>query len=643
MVTPELLDYIRSERAAGVGDAALAEALTAAGWDAAVVDEALAAVSAATPPVSLAHPVGGTPHDQPVTSDGSEVTVPVQAPARSGPSPVVLTIGIMTGVLVVGALAAGAYFSRSWLGVAPYQEDNLVTGLVVALSTVTTAAHTFEGSFAMVERESGMTPFRIPDDSESQQRAAYERDQKRVSVVMSLYAGLDRYVSYMNTFPNRLETLYETNTNTNTDTDAPLLRLSDDDLEVMHRGDISYELLPGRQGARLSVNMESTEAQEYIKNRLEEIAQYPDVVLRSEMNGSVLSLTRPGLSEIVPGDNSLDYYLWLPPQPKPFFVQMEEFLGYMPPRMKLLFGVSVHADFRDEDPDARVVINAEGDFDDLLFKLNADFINKDDTNYFRLNNFPSLYEAFLPVKKGKWYSFSTAAASGRIGAERDIVPQAPSKSERSVVTETAERELAVLAEFSRLATKHADDHRLLQFLSPPTKEMYNDEEVFRYTLGLNKDQLIPFMDSLLTSAETLATKFPEAELPKELPAFLEQVRDELKKDITAQVIDYLARNLTINILVTPEGMPVDMSLVLKAVPPDSVERLKDQQAVWTFRYNLAEVNEPVIIETPSDVTPLDALINDSSVPLNLQSLRSGTPAILGAFTTRVPTSTAPVP
>jgi hypothetical protein len=535
-------------------------------------------------------------------------------------------VSILGGIVLVGALAAGAYFSRSLFAAPPYTEDNLLTGITQAAASITTAVYTFEGSFAMVPREPGVEPFTVPQDEEAAQRAAaYERDRDRVSALLTLYQSLHQYVASEGSYPTRLEQLYEPGPaldGEGSSTDGFSSWFSDEDIEVLRRGDVQYELLPRRAGARLSIILETVDAQDALRSQ--QVDGDP-----SQLTGSTFTLTH--LTTVT---NDTGYiFFWLPSLPKPFFEQFEEFLGYMPPRMKMLFRTSVEADFREDNPDAKVSLSVEGDFDDLMFKFGGDYLNKAGINYFRLNNFPSLYEAFLPVEKGKWYSISTSDVSDRLGAERDLIPQA-TPTERPELMEVVEQETAILREVGRIATVRADEKRLLRFVSPPLREDRAGEVVYRYTLELNRAALIPYITAVRDSLTELQARFPNSSSPTELVTALDEMIAGLQTSGGAVVADYLAHTMRLTLIVNEAGMPVESLIELRAAPPDSVERLRGQQGVFSLRYQIEKINEPIQIDIPADATPLDSLFDERSIPLNLQSFLPGTPSILGAFTSQ---------
>lgn len=84
--------------------------------------------------------------------------------------------------------------------------------------------------------------------------------------------------------------------------------------------------------------------------------------------------------------------------------------------------MSASSDLKSENSGWSFNINAEGDFGDLTYKVNADALKIDKDYYFRINNIPSLFLfGDLASLKGKWVKIPTEVSSSSPNESYSII------------------------------------------------------------------------------------------------------------------------------------------------------------------------------------------------------------------------------
>jgi hypothetical protein len=86
--------------------------------------------------------------------------------------------------------------------------------------------------------------------------------------------------------------------------------------------------------------------------------------------------------------------------------------------------------------------------------------------------------------------------------------------------------------------------------------------------------------------------------------------DYLQSPEFDEVFDYLDQNTSVAVWVDRNGFPAAVQYTLRVVPPDTALQLKDKQVNFIFKLAFSGINEPVIIETPSDSKPVQQVISE---------------------------------
>ncbi|MBP6860153.1 MAG: hypothetical protein KBC38_01155 [Candidatus Pacebacteria bacterium] len=175
MINQSHIDYVKSELARGVLKEDIAKALSTKGMSAVDVNEAFIAAAQNR---TIAPAIGASPAptasaspSQPVSAMAA-MTGMTYAPGAHGSAPSGKTKRIATIVAVIAAPvllgAAGVYAYQENLlpfRSAPYSEEDLFSGLLMASAGIETATYSFTGSLVTEARDEGAEPYEFVEPS----------------------------------------------------------------------------------------------------------------------------------------------------------------------------------------------------------------------------------------------------------------------------------------------------------------------------------------------------------------------------------------------------------------------------------------------------------------------------------------------
>ncbi len=493
--------------------------------------------------------------------------------------------------LAVIAMTAGvsyAYMQKLWFfGGAPYSEDNLVSGILASFADIDSARYTLSGTLAVVDRDADAVPFTLKLSNEAELRQQYQNDSIRASDVRTILSTLSRdYAAGGILYPATLPKMIQPRPT------VPPTPLATTDPKTSEP--YAYARTNNGQDFTLSVTFETRAAVRALKQR-DRFYEGASII-----SGNTITYT----------SESLYRTPYLPPEPpQPFIVELSEMARMLPPDIQARIAVSAASDWGDgEAAEWTFNLDAEGDFGDLAYKINADLLKKSDVYYFRINNLPSIFSGFLPVmKKGEWISVDPKAP-------KDETKRYSMSSTLTDIEEGYKEVRTEAASFMREVARIADEEKLLHLKNAPVRETVEDRSLYRYELEFRKEAIVPFYRRMLDAA-----------LQYEHISKTEFLNDDglleyLESEEFLQMFDYISKNTSFVIWVDSEGRLGAMEYSMRLVPPDTAIQLKDKQAVATIRLMLSELNEEILIEAPQNAKSFTELSEE--IDANQSSARS---------------------
>ncbi len=471
--------------------------------------------------------------------------------------------------LAVIAMTAGvsyAYMQKLWFfGGAPYSEDDLVSGILSSFSGIDSARYTLSGSLEVVPRDGDAVPFTLKISNEAEVRQQYQNDALRAQDVRAILATLERdYVAGGISYPAMLPKMIQPRP-----TAAPTpLKVADPKTDVLY----TYAPINNGQDFSLSVTFETDAAVRVMKRSYAHSENAPTI------SGKTVTYTK----------DSADYAPYLPVEsPKPFIVELSDMARFLPPDIQARVSVSAASDWGGESSEWTFNVDAEGDFGDLTYKVNADLLKKNAVYYFRINNLPGIFLGSLPIKKGEWISADPAAPKDE--TKKYSVSSSLMEAERSYKEARTE-----IASFMRKVASIADEEKLLRLKNVPVRENVDGRALYRYELEFQKEAIVPFYRRMMSESANYE-HLEEAQL------FNDQgLIEYLESDEFSQMFDYISKNTSFVVWVDEQGRLGAMEYTMRLVPPDTAPQLKDEQAVATMRLELSELNEDIVVEQPQN-------------------------------------------
>ncbi len=587
MPRPELVEYVKSQLAAGVPQTDIAKAAEVAGWgivDIAAAFEALKAPPQAppivpqpptvvtnTPAAPQVSPAIVQPNIQPATQP---VVVPVTEGKKSFGGKLSQYIVFAVVLLAFSGATGYAYFQKVWFfSSAPYTESDILSGFIVSLGSIKSSTYKAEATFSVNPRDEGALPFALDEEERKDLEERHARDVTRVRNVQSILSAL-RAVA-----PRYPETL---------DSALRARKLSTDiQIDPLTKKPYEYRRAADGSDFELYVTFETETPVAYLRK----YASY-DLERKVEIQGKTAVLTSKGSPYISISSKP----------PKPYFMRLGEMLQMLPVNASGQASVTAAADWSKADKtEWKLNAAASADLGDLIFKIDADTLYKDATYYLRLNNFPGIFGASLSDLKGKWISIqaSSTTQSRSYSSVSSLARDVPKLEEMY----KKQRESA--SSFFKSFVKIAEEERLIVFKSQPVAERKDGALLYRYELALRREAIAPFYEKMSKVAER--EEFRKGDNPFVAYFNDASMLEYLRSSAFEKTLNYYEANTAITLWVDAKGIPARMEYSVRVIPPDEVTQLKDKQVNLVFALDISNVNEPIVVEVPEQVTTLEEL------------------------------------
>lgn len=568
--TPELLDFVRQQFAAGASRETLRSVLSAQGWTTEDIDESMVRADPAAANSTVAAPVG--------PSGGPVMTTVLSAAQPSGffAKRVVRILLVLVGVLCVAGLVAGtAYAYLQRLGpfnTPPYTEASLVSGVLQASRGVTSLTFTASTSVNVLPRESGEQPY-VATTSASMV-AAYSRDYDRAQ-------NLSRLLSYLQSDVSRYS--------------APLATLA---------GSVSA----AAQGISPVTARDPATEQPYAftstdngKNfSLTAVFETPQAVaaikaspLFSASTTAVHDLT------ITFTRGSSAWFLVQKAPPQPFFVTFQDMVGTTPPDAAVSLALSGASDRTLALPAAKALLSFAGRVSGSSAAFGVAFLQKDNRYYVRVNELSSEIKALVPIPTDLWIDITDSLSTSTVGAVLSNTGAVP--------PQTLDAGLAYAHESVAYHTylAHVLDafrtSNLIALVRPAYSERVSGELLYRYDLTIRKEAIVPFAEKLLALATTdLALSPLENAQGQKLITYLQSAE-------FADVFAYVQHHWQASLWVDAQGVPRMFDSKLTVVPSSTAPALADKEVVFETRLTSDNINKHPVIDAPATSTPLSAI------------------------------------
>ena len=487
-----------------------------------------------------------------------------------------LIISISAGIVVVALLGGGAYAYFMKLGPfahAPYAEDNLMSGILLAASKIDTSSYSISASVSVGKRDADAEPFSSKLTLGNAAREMYKNDSARAQNAGAILQYLQTlgYSQKTNPYPATAKQLlvdagkqkyYYTSK----------LSITDPKTEEEY----GYRRSGDGKNFELTINFETDNAIVQLKK----IYNFKPEATRIE--GKRVTFTK---------DSSSYLYISSEP-PEPFLVSLQEMVNYAPPEMNVSFSASAQTDWEKETADWKFNGDATGDLGDLTYKLNADALKKDGIYYLRVNNIPSIFLGFIGNIKGQWIKIDPNAATSSEDASygdfsyfTNEVPDAEKKYKEN------RRELL---ELIQKAATIADEEKLFAFENAPRSENVEGRSLYRYDLKIRKEAVALFYERLIKEADKKSLTTDYSLIADR--GYLEY----LKSPEFNEAFDYYDKNAKLTLWADANGYPAIITYTIRAVPSDSATTLKDKQINIVFKVVISDINKEVKIDAPKD-------------------------------------------
>jgi hypothetical protein len=590
MVTPQMLDYIRSQLASGISQDAVKKSLTTSGWAEADITQAFASLGSTLPPSPAAT----------VPAQAAPVGITVAHPMSSHGMSRSLLVGIVVGIVVLAVGGGVGYAYMQKLGPfahIPYAEDNLLSGLLDSFSHINTSSYKLSGSLGVGPRDTDAKPFELREDANSEERLKlYQHDQSRATVVQRILSALSSYRYSKLPYPSTLAELAQKTNKTGckpyssdeSTLNAIYLNYCLPTKDPVNGAPLSYRTTQNSTDFELTATFETNDAVSSIAR----YRSYFSTATSTIIEDKTVIFTRLSSS-----------YISLPSEPpKPFLVQLGETLRYLPAEVQAVLSVGATADWSDESNAWKFNVDATGDFGDLTYKVDVDAQKSGDAYYVRVNNIPSLFGSDLANMKGQWIKIplSTSTLSSSSYSEFNSLAR-----ELPDIETQYKKNRAELSDFLKKVVQFADEEHLVSFKNPPRSDWVEGKQLYRYDLTINKSAIVPFYKKMV--AEAVAHKETSYSSLFNDPGMI----DYLESDEFSQVFDYYNANTTLTLWADSKGYPEVVKYSMRIVPPDTATQLVGKQVNVVLELLLTDINASVNIEAPKDAKPVEDIIKDS--------------------------------
>jgi hypothetical protein len=496
-------------------------------------------------------------------------------------------------IILAGGAAAYAYVKKIGpFAFTSYTESNFSSSLLTKIASMSSASYIFSGAINVVPRDAGAVPFDLKVSNEKELKEAYYYDKQKLesaSLIISSLNSAANYSSYKYQSYSTKPKIKPYVNNLSEITFPPAV-----DPESVKT--FEYQTTDNGNNFNLTVTFVTDDAVKSAKG-------YDRLATSTKVEGKKVTFTK---------DSRFSFYLSEEP-PKPMLVAMSDSMANLPPEMNAKIAVGVSSDFQPGQlANWQFNLDAQGDFGDMSFKVNADAIKKDTNYYFKINNVPSFFLFNqLAAMKGKWImvpiktasttSTSTSSTS-EMGMNDNYSPLSSVQSSISSSEEKYKENRDKAIKLVKKVVAIADEEQIFVFKTPPTSEKVGERNLVKYVLGLRKDKVLTFY----TKIQSEINSNPEFADYKD--AFIDQgYINYLKSDEFSQTFDYMDKNNTLTLWVDKDGFPAIVENIMRVVPPDSAVGLKGKQINVTFKLDISNINQTINIQAPAGAVSFDKI------------------------------------
>ena len=523
-----------------------------------------------------------------------------------GAKTLVISIIVIIVVLLLCGTVSYAYINKIGpFALSSYTEDNISSGMLAKIAGIDSASYTFSGALNVVSRESDALPFTLKVSNEKDLKQKYYYDGERMKnahdIIFSLNSDAGYYAYSLSTkanssakpatksYPSSIDNLFTTQ--------RPGYSSGYSIIDPESNNAYQYQVTEGGKDFTLTVDFATDDAIKAVKG-------YGYKATSTIVEGRRVIFTK---------DSSVTPFFSSEP-PKPFLSQMSDSLSMLPPEINAKIALSASSEFKPQQmANWSFNLDAQGDFGDMTYKINADALRKDDNYYFKINNIPSFFLFNqLAVLKGKWIvvpskTATSSATSTATSSDAFSSNYSPFSSIQNGIPDTEAKYKENRDKFVKFIKKTvaiADEQKIFIFKNKPSAETVDGRNLVKYEIGFRKDKILSFY----TSIQDMVKNDPE--LSDYANYFDQGYLDYLKSDEFSQVFDYADKNSKLTIWTDSQGYPAVIQNVSRVVPPDSAIQLKDKQINLTVRLDVSNINKPTDIQAPANATSLDKITSD---------------------------------
>lgn len=530
-------------------------------------------------------------------------------------------------VVIIGGAIAFAYIQKIGPFAPPaYSEETFLSSLLGKVSEIDSFSQTSSISFKVEPRDADALPFNISTSNTPELREQYFNDSQRAKDINALLGVLGNIRPLANPivytigstpkqyppYPSSLKQYIENEKKKS----AYNLKKYYDSISLVDpvtKQPYGYTATENGTNFMLSANFETKGAISMIRR------SYRYTATSTLIEGNKVTFTRNGVS-----------YLYLSSEPpKPMLVRMQEMLREIPPDVGASVAISSASDFDETDSGWTFNFDASGEFGDLTYKVNLDALKKKTDYYFRINNMPSLFFFDdLASIKGQWIKVPTEVASSgpktlnRYSSLGYLAKELPEyekefKENRANFAELAKRVLAL-----------AEAERLVTFKNEPRAETKGERDLVRYELSVRKESVLPFYKKLMELVLN-EPKFKDYRWTLVDQGAIEY----LESREFSEVFDYLDKNIGIVFWTDEEGLPAELEIAMRVVPPNTATQLAGKQLKLVFHTIAKDINNPPKIEVPSGSKHIEDILK--SFEKNIYGYDEGGDATVKSYLSQI--------
>lgn len=508
---------------------------------------------------------------------------------RSGSGKKILLTVILAVVIlfILGGVGAWAYYQLAQkMAVAPYMQENLLSGLYAKSKEIQTLTSTLTASVVVEPRDADAKPFILPESTQTEEwRAAYERDVERVHEMGDILRTL--LFTETETFP---ETLADIESAINEFSFQS--SLSDSIYDPLSQTPYAYRTTNAGTDFELQVTFETDEA----------IKAFP---LQNEVYtySSSSESSTPLINEkTVTCTKNTSPYFYLPSEPpKPFIAQLHEQSRFLPAELSGSLSIKTTADMRaSTNADGEFSIDASADFGDMSYVLGGDFRKVGSDIYARIRHLPGLLMMFLgQIPKDTWIHLTSPE-----DAEDEFGYGMFSVEELMDAGRERGYNSPELRLFAETIMRMADEEGLVRFRTVPQAERVDGASLYRYDLTIHKPALVPFLKRAYIEVQNNDALIPDNTFDDAtLITYLES-------DAFEEIFTYLEQNISLILYVDKAGYPIKTEVGIRLVPPDTATQLAGKQVRITLLSENANINQPISITAPENAVPMKKIMED---------------------------------